>query len=114
MGIVSSIFWASSSRGAHANPTVASVLVLEFQEGLCTEDRGAYAPHPAISFVIRVGEVQVMSIPVLVLFLVFFLAVGPVFLYWFSRYSKDLLSKRSSFIGFPEDGRSDRDQSRER
>jgi len=31
--------------------------------------------------------------------------VGPVFLYWFSRYSKELLSKRPSFIGFPEDGR---------
>jgi uncharacterized membrane protein AbrB (regulator of aidB expression) len=57
---------------------------------------------------------QVMSIPVLVLFVVFFLFVGPVFLYWFSRNAKELLSKRPSFIGFPEDGRSDHDESEQR
>jgi hypothetical protein len=55
-----------------------------------------------------------MSIPVLVLFVVFFLLVGPVFLYWFTRNAKELLSKRPSFIGFPEDGRSDRGDSASR
>lgn len=49
-----------------------------------------------------------MSIPVLILFVAFFLLVGPVFLYWFSRNAKELLSKRPSFIGFPEDARDDR------
>lgn len=48
-----------------------------------------------------------MFIPVLVLFVVFFVVVCPVFLYWFSRHSRELLSKRPSFIGFPEDGRSE-------
>jgi hypothetical protein len=52
-----------------------------------------------------------MSIEVLVLFVVFFVLVGPGFLYWFSRHSKELLSKRSSFIGFPEDGPREGDQS---
>jgi hypothetical protein len=52
-----------------------------------------------------------MSIELLVLFLVFFVLVGPAFLFWFSRNSKELLSKRSSFIGFPEDGQGDGDQS---
>ncbi len=52
-----------------------------------------------------------MSIPVFVLFVVFFVLVGPVFLYWFSRNAKELLSKRPSFIGFPEDGRADRGES---
>jgi hypothetical protein len=54
-----------------------------------------------------------MSIPLLVLFMACFLLVGPLFLYWFIRHSKELLSKRPSFIYFPEDGRSDRDQSPE-
>jgi len=52
-----------------------------------------------------------MSIEVLVLFVVFFVLVGPAFLFWFSRNAKELLSKRSSFIGFPEDGQHDGDQS---
>jgi len=47
---------------------------------------------------------------VLAFFLVFFLVVCPVFLYWFTRNSGQLLSKRPSFIGFPEDGRPGRDQ----
>jgi hypothetical protein len=51
-----------------------------------------------------------MSIPVLILFAVFFLLVGPVFLYWFSRNAKELLSKRPSFIGFPEDEQPEGDQ----
>jgi len=55
-----------------------------------------------------------MSIPVLVLFVVFFVLVGPVFLYWFSRNAKELLSKRPSFIGFPEDGRAERSDSAQR
>jgi len=59
----------------------------------------------------KTREDRVMSIPVLVLFVVFFVLVGPVFLYWFSRNAKELLSKRPSFIGFPEDGRDDRGQS---
>jgi hypothetical protein len=52
-----------------------------------------------------------MSIPVLVLFVMFFLLVGPLFLYWFIRQSKQLLSKRPSFIYFPRDGQDDREQS---
>jgi len=48
-----------------------------------------------------------MSIPVFVLFVTFFLFVGPAFLYWFSRHAQKLLSKRPSFIGFPEDGRNE-------
>jgi hypothetical protein len=52
-----------------------------------------------------------MSIPVFVLFVTFFVFVGPAFLYWFSRHAEELLSKRPSFIGFPEDGRNDRDRS---
>jgi hypothetical protein len=51
-----------------------------------------------------------MSIPVLVLFVTFFVMVGPLFLYWFIRHSKELLSKRPSFIYFPEDRQPDRDQ----
>jgi hypothetical protein len=54
-----------------------------------------------------------MSIPVLVLFVMFFLLVAPLFLYWFIRHSKELLSKRPSFIYFPEDGKPARDQSPE-
>jgi hypothetical protein len=47
---------------------------------------------------------------VFVVFLVFFLLVCPVFLYWFRRNSRELLSKRPSFLGFPEDGRAGREQ----
>jgi len=54
-----------------------------------------------------------MSIPVLVLFVMFFVLVGPLFLYWFIRQSKQLMSKRPSFIYFPRDGEGNRGQSSE-
>jgi membrane protein DedA with SNARE-associated domain len=55
------------------------------------------------------GELE-MSIPVLILFVVFFAVLGPVFLYWFSRYIRDPGTERPSFIGFPQDGRTDHAQ----
>jgi membrane protein DedA with SNARE-associated domain len=48
-----------------------------------------------------------MSIPVVILFVVFFVVLGPLFLYWFSRRAKELLSRPPSFIGMPQDGRPD-------
>jgi hypothetical protein len=59
-----------------------------------------------------------MSIPALILFVIFFAVICPAFLYWFSRYLRDPRTKPPSFIGFPddnglgEDARPDRAQER--
>lgn len=45
-----------------------------------------------------------MKILILLGFIAFFGLGVPAFLVWFSRYSKDLMTKEISFIGFPEDG----------
>jgi hypothetical protein len=44
-----------------------------------------------------------MSIPVLILFVLFFALFCPAFLYWFTLYLRDPRNKRPSFIGFPQD-----------
>jgi hypothetical protein len=45
-----------------------------------------------------------MKILTLLGFIVFFGLGVPAFLYWFGRFSKDLMTKDLPFIGFPEDG----------
>jgi len=45
-----------------------------------------------------------MNILTLFGFIVFFGLGVPAFLYWFSHFSRDLMTKRLPFIGFPEDG----------
>lgn len=44
-----------------------------------------------------------MSIPVLILFVLFFALLCPAFLYWFSLYLRNPETKRPSIIGFPQD-----------
>lgn len=49
-----------------------------------------------------------MRVLTLLGFIVFFGLGVPAFLYWFSRFSKDLMTKELPFIGFPEDGNASR------
>ena len=39
----------------------------------------------------------------LLVFLLFFCVVCPLFIYWFNRFLKNALTKGVSFIGFPQD-----------
>lgn len=49
-----------------------------------------------------------MKILILLGFIAFFGLGVPAFLVWFSRFSKDLMTKEIPFIGFPEDPKDQR------